>query len=54
MIASLSLLPDIKWVYDPIEALFGQDDSSGGGQGSVARAGRASRAGILRRVSLAK
>lgn len=46
MVASLSLLPDIKWFMDFMAGLF--DDSQGStssGQTGVARAGRASRAG---------
>ncbi|CAD7972032.1 unnamed protein product, partial [Amoebophrya sp. A120] len=61
MVASMSILPDIKWVMDFVSGLF--DDSQGGagsGQTGVARAGRASRAGtragriVLRLIRLVR
>merc|ERR1719161_2905824 len=59
-IATASLIPDIKWIVDPLTAMYGGgEDQAAGGQGSVARAGRASRAGtragrIVRLVRLVR
>ena len=44
LLATLSLLPDIGWVWDPIEALF-EGGASGNDVSSQIRAGRAARAG---------
>ncbi|CEL96628.1 unnamed protein product [Vitrella brassicaformis CCMP3155] len=43
IIATLSLVPDIPWVVDPIKEVLGI--STDGGAGEAARAGKASRAG---------
>lgn len=59
LVATLSLIPDIPWIVQPMYALYGGDESTNSGNASMARAGRAARAGtragrIIRLVRLVK
>lgn len=44
LMATLSLVPDIGWFWDPIVSAFGSDSDTGAGTSAI-QAGRASRAG---------